>query len=222
MPAVELPGLWTSAFLGTLGLVIAWVLVRSLAPQPRALDAPPPSPANALSGPAQTATTAPHSATLSEEAMRETARELAARLDGKIRLLESLLRDADRAATRLEAAIAAAARPELRSAHGTSLLAPAEPIEPSVPKCNAAPRCVPGQAEGLKEAATAKTTPVRAEPPPPAGYGASPGSSRFEPVYALADHGCSVEEIAHRTGIPLGEVQLALNLRRVRLPAGML
>lgn len=44
-------------------------------------------------------------------------------------------------------------------------------------------------------------------------YGGPPRSPRYEPVHAPADQGCPAEEIAHRTDIPLGEVQLVLNLR---------
>lgn len=227
MPAVEPPGLWTLGFLGVLGLTIAWVLVRSLAagaqrpgsPSSFAQSAPPPE----LTAPAI------RSAALSEDALHATARELAARLDSKICRLESLLRDADRAASRLEAAVAATAArcPDVPSA--TEAIAPpaSPPTRPMLPNeppasTQALPPRLPGQAEGLKDATLLAALRLHNESPPPSAHVRCPGLPRYEPIHVLADQGHPAEEIARRTGIPLGEVQLVLNLRRVEMPAGTL
>lgn len=238
MPASEMPGLWTLAFLGALGVVIAWVLVRGLAAQPKTREAPPRSPANAQPMPREIAPPlreialpAPGSAAFPEDMMRQTARELAARLDSKIRLLESLVRDADQAAARLEAATAAAEhRLAPQFAPGACLSAPSKPAGRWASERDRPPECLPGQAAGLKD--TTRLVPgamnfeisraaVPTSLPGSPSASASAGSPRYQPVHSLADQGCSAEEIAHRTGIPLGEVQLVLNLRCVQPPAGV-
>lgn len=95
-----------------------------------------------------------------EVEMHETARELSAQLDAKMSALQALIRDADRAAQRLEAALG-------------------------------------------------KATPDadRTEP-----AGRTPASR--EEIYTLADYGFDSPEIARRTGVPVGEVELILGLRR--------
>ncbi len=223
MPAVEPHGLWTLGFLGVLVLSIAWVLLRSLAPGPQRAGSP--SPVTQVASPPRPPAAA-QPAGLSEESLQATARELAARLDARIRQLESLLRDADRVADRLEAAVAAAARssepPFATNARTAAAGTPSQPMPPAEPPdslAQASPRALPGQAEGLKGVAVLATFTSRGQSPLPAAHAGPPRSPRYEPIHALADQGCPPEEIARRTGIPLGEVQLVLNLRRVQTPA---
>lgn len=228
MPAVDPPGVWTLGFLGALGLSMAWVLLRSLAVRPqRSGDYPPPQGARSP----QFAAPAGPPAGFSEEALRATTRELAARLDSKIRLLESLLRDAERAAGRLEAVLAAAARypnmPSAGDAAASQATAPVHCPRPTHPPSSppSLPARLPGQAEGLKDATVLATLrppgeSLPGESLPPGAHEHHPRSPRYEAVDGLAQRGYPAEEIARRTGIPLGEVQLVLNLRRVEMPAG--
>lgn len=222
MPAFETPGLWTLGFLGVLGLTIAWVLLRSLAPRPAA----PPS-ATPSSLPSHRPAAILEPAGPPEEALRQTARELAARLDEKICRLESLLCDADRVADRLEAAVAAAGphSTEARRAARGSTSAPTPPTgfpssEPVALPPEPLPRGLPGQAQGLQGASASPTRrPAILDRVAPTQASSSP-PSHYDKVLALSDRGHTAQEIASRTGIPLGEVQLVLNLRRMRASAG--
>jgi hypothetical protein len=93
-----------------------------------------------------------------EVQMHDTARRLSAQLDSKMSALQALIAEADRAAARLEAAQAGAARPAATEDSG----------------------------------------------PSPHGHAE---------IYTLADYGYSPHEIAHRIGIPIGEVELILGQR---------
>jgi len=104
----------------------------------------------------------PEAMTRWEVEMYDTARELSAQLDNKMSALQALIREADRAAARLEAALD-------------------------------------------KTGAQAATPPTASRPP----------VSRDE-VYTLADYGFDAAEISHRTGLPIGEVQLMLGIRGSR------
>ncbi len=118
-----------------------------------------------------------------EVEMQETARDLSAQLDSKMRALQALIREADRAAARLEAATAdrwESTRPQ--------------PEQPPV-----------NQAQALKSAG-AKSAPGDAIPRPSA-------AERQEEIYTLSDYGYDAAEIAGRLGSPVGEVELILGLR---------
>ncbi len=245
MPALEVPGLWTSAFLGILALVIAWVFVRSLSPRPEARTASPQPPTSTDRGLPPVARPGLPLPAIPEDALHRTARDLAARLDRRISLLESLLRDADQAAARLEAATAAANGASqghkapgcqnagrLEGATATAKHAPEPPwpcdgsssahLAPLERPATSTDRLLgrlPGQAEGLKDAA-APAGPPGVEDRLPDSRPGTPRPPRYQPIHLLADQGCSAEEIARRTGIPLGEVQLVLKLHRAPAPAG--
>jgi len=119
-----------------------------------------------------------------EVKMHETARDLSAQLDSKMSALGHLIRDADRAAARLETALEAAGGD----------------VRP------------PGQAESLEAAATddshPNSTPADGSPPEEAA-----GHRASEEIYTLADYGFDTREIAHRVDMPIGEVELILRLR---------
>jgi hypothetical protein len=112
--------------------------------------------------------------------MHDLARELSGRLDSKMGALEHLIRDADRAATRLEAALRAEASATRPREEGQA-----------------------GQARGLM--------PERSDDAVPT---AQPG--RYDEIYLLSDYGHPAAEIAHRVGLPIGEVELILSLRKQR------
>ena len=130
---------------------------------------------------------APTDAIRWEVQMHETARELSAQLDSKMSALQTLIADADRAARRLETAMAQS------SGQSAPNDRPA-----STP---------PTQAEALRPSHAADE---RTDRPP-----AVPASSRHrqQEIYALADYGLDAREIAGRVGVPIGEVELILGLR---------
>ncbi len=210
-PFAELPGLPTLGFLGALVLTIALVLLRTQRYYARTTSARP-----SLAPPERTACS-PSGPTLGaptpmvnwEVEMHDMARQLAAQLDSKIRVLEHLLHEADRAAARLEAAIAAAPScappPEATGSPQRPSLPLDRPIGPPV-----------SQAEALKAASSTDRA-----PPTPRGAESFAGprpraDQRYEPIYTLADYGYDPAEIARRTGTPVGEVQLILSLRAAR------
>ena len=122
-----------------------------------------------------------------EVEMHETARDLSAQLDSKMSALGHLIREADRASGRLETALDAAGG-------------------------HARP---PTQAGSLETAATTdfhpNSTPADGSP----GEEAT-GQPAHDELYTLADYGFDAREIAQRLGIPIGEVELILRLRRER------
>lgn len=132
-----------------------------------------------------------------EVRMHETARELIARIDTKLVLLERLIRDADDRIARLESIQDRIVQMETR--HDELAFAPSE-------------RSPPGSQfsfpETIREATEAKCP----SPPPKA----SPASRRAEDIYALADAGRSSIEIANQLQTPVGEIELILGLRSQR------
>jgi len=157
----------------------------SLAPAPRSPTAKPP------------ASGLPGDLGQWEVEVHELTRSLSAQLDSKMGLLQQLIREADRAAARLETAITAA-----RDAAHDSLCDPL----PDVPASPAAePPLGPPPAASDAPAEDA-APPAEASPP-----GSTP--RRFDDIYLLADYGYPVAEIAQRSGLPLGEVELILSLR---------
>jgi DNA-directed RNA polymerase specialized sigma24 family protein len=130
-----------------------------------------------------------------EVQMHDLARELTGQIDSKMRLLDQLIRDADRAAARLEAAVSAAQRSKPPTADSVS------------------------QADALRAASAAA---VFSRDPPASPSPATPNrpDRRYDEIYLLADYGFSQEDIAARTGTPLGEVELILRLRAQRGSGG--
>jgi hypothetical protein len=141
----------------------------------------------------------------------EMAEELSTQLDSRVALLEQRIREADLAAARLEAALAAA---EATAGHAAKGDSSSEAEEPSRDKT---PESLPvSQAEALRAS-------VAVEPPAP-GIAKGPDVSsprpgadrRYDEIYALADYGFAPAEIAGRVGSPVGEVELILSLRGKR------
>jgi len=132
-----------------------------------------------------------------EVQMHDTAREASAQLDSKMSALEALIADADRAAARLEAALARSAE----AAPGSQRPQPqptsqAESLKPPHPAAPPAGKIPPDGAAELSGGAVQRGS-----------------ADRREEIYTLADYGFEPAEIARRVGSPIGEVQLILGLR---------
>ncbi len=117
---------------------------------------------------------APDSIVLWEVEMQELARDLKAEIDSKMVALEQLIRDADRAANRLERAAAVTDDPDI--------------------------------------VAVAETPDVM----PPVESNSLENAGLRDQVYALADYGYSVADIASRLATQAGQVELILRLRGER------
>lgn len=139
-----------------------------------------------------------------EVSMHETARDLSAQLDSKLGLLQHLIREADRAAARLEAALAATDD----SSHET--LPIDHPVHSPLP-ADSHPR---NQADALRAAGQHSSESKAPQPDP--SQPESPGDTRYQEIYLLADYGYPPAEIAARLGNPVGEIELILSLRKKR------
>ncbi len=152
-----------------------------------------------------------------EVRMHETARELTGELASRISALRALVSEADRAAARLEAALDGA---------GPLAARPAVPCEWRSQTTGLCASAFGGNGD-LPAAEGHRQIPPPAEEPPDgrplaqqplAGHrGSSPAprcsQQRREEICLLADYGFEPAEIARRTSIPLGEVELILSLR---------
>jgi hypothetical protein len=144
-----------------------------------------------------------------EAQMQERARELSSRLDSKIVALEERIREADRAAARLEAAVAAAERQ----------IAPvSDPPSEDPPRARADSPGLPpiSQAEALRSAGTGNARPPVGSRNDDEASARPAAERRYEEIYMLADYGLAPSEIAQRVGSPIGEVELILSLRGKR------
>jgi hypothetical protein len=141
-----------------------------------------------------------------EVAMHDLARDLSGQLDSKIRILELLIREADKAAARLETSLART-RSSTEPARETARSITAAPNDKN--SANSQPAVVGGLlrknvAEPIAAAAprtAAIASPLAADKP------------RFDRVYALADAGLSPSTIANQIGSQVGEVELILGIR---------
>jgi hypothetical protein len=125
--------------------------------------------------------------------LEEVSRQVGAQVDTRFAKLEQVIRDADERIARLEDA--------LGRSEGEVASRPL--YGPTVPTTAAA---APLQDSG------------RAERELPGGTGSSvkPVDPRFERVYELVDAGAPPIEVAERLELPLGEVELILDLRKLR------
>lgn len=147
-----------------------------------------------------------------EVRMYETARALSATLDSKMVVLEQLIREADRAAARLEAAregLPATPPPD-------AIVVASSGSPPTTVSFDNVPANVQlTQAAALGPARSAVAAAPLGEDRAHAGGNAAP-ADRYQELYVLADYGYPAAEIAHRVGMPAGEVELILSLRGVR------
>ena len=215
-------GLTTALFLAALGLTIGFLLMRSsrhFGRQSEARSATMRIEASPTSRKAHHLG-APEEMTRWEVEMHETARELSAQLDTKMGLLQHLIREADRAAARLEAAVAAAGR----AAQGASDETPALERQTPMHATTQAPpeRTVQpiSQAEALRSASAVESSSrskgLRDADTPEAPAEKPSPERRYQEIYTLADYGYAPVEIAQRVGTPVGEVELILGLREKR------
>ncbi len=185
-------GATTAIILGGLALVTGWLLLRThssfrrqrgggstLVETPR----PAPEPQGHNLG-------APDDVARWEVRMHETARELSAELDSKMRALRVLIEEADRAAARLEAA-------QLEAATGGPPAAADSPASDAV--------AAGDQAQALKLPPS--------QPPPSEKRNRTSARQRRQEIFTLSDYGYGAPEIAQRIGVPVGEVELVLGLR---------
>jgi len=141
-----------------------------------------------------------------EVEMHETARELKAQLDSKMRALQALIAEADRAAARIEAALKT--RDKDNTDNTPSSNRPRSGGSPLFNPKGGLPSMQEKKPAGLP-ANQAQT--LRPASPPTASAVSSP--HRHEEIYTLSDYGLSDSAIAQRIGMPVGEVELILSLR---------
>lgn len=192
-------------FLVGLLLVVGVLLMRAQ----RTLKRSVPAPLAPLSHAARMAVTpgettlptdAPRELARWEVAMHEVAREQTARLDTKIAALQQLIQTAQHESRRLEALLADAGRLGLNRRADAPAPTPAPHAAPSqVASGQVALGTIPAAAAGASSAAQR-----RAEGRP------------YDRIYALADAGHDRAAIARQLGLPAGEVDLVLDLRRTK------
>jgi len=192
LPLAQPQGGLTIVFLLALALTVAVLLMRShryLARQRREDSGSSPPGGKLQRGAAhgRFPTVAPPEVANWEVQMHETARDLTGQLDSKMRALQALIAEADRAAARLEAALGKADEPPRRGDQAEGLAPVPSPDPAPADRPDAAPESVQ-----------------------------QPAESRREQIYTLADYGYDAGEIARRVGSPVGEVELILGLRRER------
>jgi hypothetical protein len=149
-----------------------------------------------------------------EVEMHDLARELTAKLDTKITLLQQLLRAADEQGTRLTTVLERAKATESLNPHALAAVRPALDAHLAHPRPHALTgRHVATQAAALAAADHAQHRgvtfqPVEEQPPRP-----------YEEIAALSDAGQSPDDISSLLGTPVGEVELIVNLRKQQLAA---
>jgi hypothetical protein len=183
-------------FLIGLALLIVILLVRSRRyfRQVTQYQVPRPDASPALRQPPRSAMP-PRDFEQWEVTMHDLARDLSGQLDSKIRVLELLIREADKTAARLETALART-RSSAKPARETVRPAPAPPNgkKNGLPSSTSAPAAAPRTNAGR--------APLNAADKP-----------RFDRIYALADAGLSPATIANQIGSQVGEVELILGIR---------
>jgi hypothetical protein len=128
-----------------------------------------------------------------EVEMHELARDLSARIDSKLAVLEQLLRTAHHETLRLETAIARAE--QFARVEGAA----SQPVAVELATPSNQARRLEEQTHRHPQAA--RTAPNALDRP-------------YARIYALADRGCDPQAIAEQVAWPVGEVQLILSLRQ--------
>ena len=129
-----------------------------------------------------------------ETRLRDTAEDVAGQWEATRAGIEVLITQADRAAARLEAALAQGQASQVAEQSATPGGEPPEVFE------------------AMKDSSCASGTPIVELSGPPSAT-PNPAARRRDEVRALADQGLDCEEIARRAGCPIGEVELILSLR---------
>ena len=143
-----------------------------------------------------------------EVEMHEFVREIKAELDSKMRALQAVTADADRAAARLEAA--------LQSSPNAAGFRPKPELLPKKEKTVALFDPPERSAAGKQGIDLSNLPSSQVQSLSPAGVPHAEHSSaqaKKEEIHTLADYGMKPAEIASRVGHPIGEVELILSLR---------
>jgi hypothetical protein len=140
-----------------------------------------------------------------EVQMHDFARQVSGQLDSKMAALEHLTREADRAAARLEAAVAATRG---QQPPAPPQAAPAVPVEIPGPPTSQADALRPTPSDDRPAGDVPKEEDLSVARPS--------RQRRHEEVYTLADYGYDAAEIARRVNSPVGEIELILGLRDKR------
>lgn len=152
--------------------------------------------------------------------LEDFSRRINAQTDTKFAKLETVVRDADDRIARLESLLARLERVPARRRASTPQVRPAaqNPARDpdgrqrslkSVDEVPTPPAKSPETPEPKPARAAATGSDARPTPPPPA-------DPRFQRIYTLADGGTAAIKIAEMIGMPLGEVEIILNLRRLQ------
>lgn len=137
--------------------------------------------------------------------LEEVSRRVGAQVDTKFVKLETVIRDADDRIARLEDLLAGLER---RGRSASPAHRRDERSRPAAPTAKEPTAATPAR-QATNKNDGAGSTPT-GHPP------AEPTDSRFRRVYELVDAGASPIKAAEQLGMPLGEVELILNLRRLR------
>ena len=194
----------TAVFLGIMAIVISFLLMRSSRYFSRRHEANDgqTSPLRARLEHRGEPTSAPPEVLQWDVKMHETARELAGQIDAKLSALQALVIEADRAAARLEAALRADAAGRESSPPpdtGPQVSSAAGPLAP--------PAGSEHQAAALRSGGDRAGLDLTTVSP-------ASGDRRKEEVSTLAAYGYDAQEIAQRTGLPIGEVELIISLQK--------
>ena len=202
-------------FMGT-ALLVTWILLTKTHRYLRQNSRPVPAPQGFGQRAAETppgAAAPPVETAAWEVQMHELARELSARLDSKMRALEQLTREANRAGGPPGSGAgrgAACRRVPLRQFPGGHCIACgfAQAVTILTPPAS--------QADRLKLAGQCPSSlvPSLESARAPAADGPS-SDHRYDEIYVLADYGHRAAEMA-TLGSPIGEVELILSLRSKR------
>jgi hypothetical protein len=194
-------GLATNLFLVGLAVTVVMFLFRGVIRRRTQDAAGPPAHGSRAKAPRDDRSV---SALPGEVEIHDVARELTGRIDTKLALLETLIRDARREGDRLEALLAEA-----------RLMA-----EKAQAPRRRPPAAAPGPPEATPAAASVGSGALEMAPMIPTGpSGGDPAGAslsveeRFQSICSLADSGCDLAEIARRVRLPVGEVELILGLR---------
>lgn len=145
-------------------------------------------------------------------ALEEFARRVNAQFDTKFAKLEAVVRDADERITRLEALLT---RVEQAGGVGAARHAAGVSASPSQDAASSSQHTVSSSQDPVVASAhDAESADQSAAGPPPADCRrVEVADEQRRQVYALADEGRPLIQIAEKLGLPLGEVELILNLR---------
>jgi hypothetical protein len=146
-----------------------------------------------------------------EVEMHEFVREIKAELDSKMRALQAVIADADRAAERLETALHGKPNAAFSPASTVSRETRTAEEETPILKFRETPK---NERHGI-DLSNLPSSQVESLSPSGVPHPEhSTAQSKKEEIYMYADYGMTPAEIASRVGHPIGEVELILSLRR--------